>query len=181
VSQAKTKGNIIFLARNPSDSSLGYPKLGQPTRRRAFPSYKETIARLLTFEHYRNLIESQSPGAGVTCYSYHLPGIKNTSLSNKGKLSTWKIHEVSDLTSIVETIYKAGPTMAIVYPLSRLARQEDRVEHLDLPVLLEMLLRELPPSIKMAERIRVKLKRIRMWSRASSNDGAHLRTPSATP
>jgi hypothetical protein len=30
-----------------------------------------------------------------------------------------------------------------------------RVENLDLPVLLEMLLRELPPSIKMVERIRV--------------------------
>jgi hypothetical protein len=81
--------------------------------------------------------------------------LKNTSLSNKGKLSTWKIHEVSDLTSIVETIYKAGPTMAIADPLSRLARQEDRVENLDLPVLLQMLLRELHPSIKMAERIRV--------------------------
>ncbi len=110
---------------------------------------------MLTFEHFRNLIESQSPGAGVRCYSDHLPGIKNTSLSNKGKLSTWKIHEVSDLTSIVETIYKAGPTMAIADPLSRLARQEDRVENLDLPVLLQMLLRELPLSIKMAERIRV--------------------------
>jgi hypothetical protein len=45
--------------------------------------------------------------------------------------------------------------MAIADPLSRLARQQDRVENLDLPVLLEMLLRELPPSIKMAERIRV--------------------------
>jgi hypothetical protein len=45
--------------------------------------------------------------------------------------------------------------MAIADPLSRLARQEDRVENLDLPVLLQMLLRELPPSIKMAERIRV--------------------------
>jgi hypothetical protein len=45
--------------------------------------------------------------------------------------------------------------MAIADPLSRLARQEDRVENLDLPVLLQMLLRELPPSIKMAERILV--------------------------
>jgi hypothetical protein len=116
--------------------------------------YKETIARLLTFEHFRNLIESQSPGAGVTCYSDHLPGIKKTSLSNKGKLSTWKIHEVFDLTSIVETIYKAGPTMAIANPLSRLARQ-DRVDNLDLPVLLQMNLRELSPSIKIPERVRV--------------------------
>ncbi len=45
--------------------------------------------------------------------------------------------------------------MAIADPLLRLARQEDRVENLDLPVLLEMLLRELPPSITIAERIRV--------------------------
>ncbi len=49
--------------------------------------------------------------------------------------------------------------MAIADPLSRLARQEDRVENLDLPVLLEMLLWELPPSIKMAERIRVNAKK----------------------
>jgi hypothetical protein len=70
-------------------------------------------------------------------------------------MSTWKIHEVFDLTSIVETIYKAGSNMAIHDPLSRLARREDRVENLDLLVLLEMLLREFPPSIKMAERIRV--------------------------
>jgi hypothetical protein len=45
--------------------------------------------------------------------------------------------------------------MAIADPLSRLARQEDRVENLYFPVLLPILLRELPPSIEMAERIRV--------------------------
>ncbi len=50
--------------------------------------YKETIARILCLEHFRNLIETQAPGHGVTCYSDHLPGIKDTSLSNKGKLST---------------------------------------------------------------------------------------------
>ncbi len=80
--------------------------------------YKETIARrLLTFEHFRNLIETQQkPGHGITCYSDHLPGIKSSSLSNKGKLSTWRIHETSDLTSIVETLYKSGPTMAVTDP-----------------------------------------------------------------
>ena len=150
------EGKHHLLSKKPKRIIAWISKAWTTYEKKSLPIfYKETIARLLTFEHYRNLIESQGPGAGVTCYSDHLPGIKNTSLSNKGKLSTWKIHEVSDLTSIVETIYKAGPTMAIADPLSRLARQEDRVENLDLPVLIQMLLRELPPSIKMAERIRV--------------------------
>ena len=117
--------------------------------------YKETIARLLSFEHFRNLIETQQPGHGITCYSDHLPGIKSSSLSNKGKLSTWRIHETSDLTSIVETLYKSGPTMAVADPLSRLARQEHRLDNLDLPVLLEMLFRELPLSVKKATNLRV--------------------------
>ncbi len=117
--------------------------------------YKETIARILAFEHFRNLIETQAPGYGVTCHSDHLPGIKDTSLSNKGKLSTWKLHETSDLTSIVTTLYKSGPTMSIADPLSRLVRQEHRVENLDLPVLLEMLLSELPQELRTAQHIRV--------------------------
>jgi hypothetical protein len=111
-------------------------------RSKAFPfSRKETIARLLTFENLRNLKETQEVEHGVTCYSDHLPGIKNVSLSNKGKLSTWRIHETSDLTSIVKTLYKSGPTMAIADPLSRLARQENQLDNLDLPLMLEMLLK----------------------------------------
>jgi hypothetical protein len=117
--------------------------------------YKETIARLLTFENRRNLIETQEVGHGITCYSDHLPGIKNASLSNKGKLSTWRIHETSDLTSIVETLYKSGPTMAIADPLSRLARQENQLDNLDLPLMLDMLLKELPSSVRNALNIRV--------------------------
>jgi hypothetical protein len=116
--------------------------------------YKETVARILAFEHFRNLIETQAPGHGVTCYSDHLPGIKDTSLSNKGKLSTWKLHETSDLTSIVTTLYKSGPTMSIADPLSRLVRQEHRVENLGLPVLLEMLSSELPEELRTAQYIR---------------------------
>ena len=110
--------------------------------------FKETIARILSLEQFRNLIETQGPGSGTTCYSDHLPGIKSTSLSNKGKLSTWKLHETSDLTSIVTTLYKSGLTMAIADPLSRLSRQEHRVDNLDLPLLLEMLLTELPEEIR---------------------------------
>ncbi len=38
--------------------------------------------------------------------------------------------------------------MAIADPLSRLSRQEHRVDNLDLPLLLEMLLTELPEEIR---------------------------------
>ena len=101
------------------------------------------------------MIETQEIGHGVTCYSDHLPGIKNASLSNKGKLSTWRIHETSDLTSIVETLYKSRPTMAIADPLSRLARQEHQLDNLDLPLMMEMLLKELLSSVRNALNIRV--------------------------
>jgi hypothetical protein len=45
--------------------------------------------------------------------------------------------------------------MAVADPLSRLARQEHRLDNLDLPVLLEMLFRELPLSVKKATNLRV--------------------------
>jgi hypothetical protein len=45
--------------------------------------------------------------------------------------------------------------MAIVDPLSCLARQEHRVENLDLPVLLEMILSELPNEMRNALHLRV--------------------------
>jgi hypothetical protein len=101
------------------------------------------------------LIETQHLGHGIAFYFDRLPGIKSSSLSNKGKLSTWRIHEISDLTSIVETLYKSGPTMTVADPLSRLARQEHRVDNFDLAVLLHMLLKELPASIRKAKSIRV--------------------------
>ena len=56
--------------------------------------------------------------------------------------------------SIVETLYKSGPTMAIADPLSRLARQEHQLDNLDLPLMLEMLLKELPSSVRNALSIR---------------------------
>jgi hypothetical protein len=150
---------LTCLAKFLKGLYIGYPKLGHHTRSKVFrfSFYKETIARLLTLEQNRNLIETQEVGHGVTCYSDHLPGIKNASLSNKGKLSTWRIHETSDLTStsIVETLYKSGPTMAIADPLSRLARQEHQLDNLDLPLMLEMLLKELPSSVRNALIIRV--------------------------
>jgi hypothetical protein len=45
--------------------------------------------------------------------------------------------------------------MSIADPLSRLARQEHRVENLDLPVLLQMLLDGLPAELRAAQHIRV--------------------------
>ncbi len=45
--------------------------------------------------------------------------------------------------------------MSIADPLSRLARQEHRLDNLDLPVLLEMLFKELPTSVKKATNLRV--------------------------
>jgi len=124
--------------------------------------YKETIARLLTLQ--RESSESHRDprsGYGITCYSDHSHGIKNASLSNEGMLSTWRIHETSDLTAIVKTLYKSGPTMARADPLSRLARQANRLDNLDLPLMLEMLLKELPPTVRNALSIRVNAKRRR--------------------
>ena len=82
-------------------------------------------------------------------------GIKNASLRNKGMLSTWRIHETSDLTAIVKTLYKSGPTMARPDPLARLARQANQLDNLDLPLMQEMLLKELPPTVLNALSIRV--------------------------
>ncbi len=62
---------------------------------------------------------------------------------------------MSDVTAIVETLYKSGPTMAIADPLSRLARQEHQLENLDLPLMLAMLLKELPTTVRNALSIRV--------------------------
>ena len=117
--------------------------------------YKESLARLLALEAFRNLIETQEQNAGVTCYSDHLPAVKEASLSNKGALSTWRIHEVADLSSIVETIWKKGAVMSTADPLSRLARREDRLNNLDLPLLMDVLLKRLPNSIREAKHLRV--------------------------
>ena len=152
----KEAGKLSIFSKRPKRILAWVSKAWTNYEKASLPIfYKETIARLLTFEHFRNLIETQQPGHGITCYSDHLPGIKASSLSNKGKLSTWRIHETSDLTSIVETLYKSGPTMSVADPLSRLARQEHRLDNLDLPVLLEMLFKELPLSVKKVTNLRV--------------------------
>ena len=70
-------------------------------------------------------------------------------------LSTWIIHETSYLTVIVEALYKSRPTMVIVDSLSKLARQENQQDNLGLPLMLEMLLKEPPSSVRNALSIRV--------------------------
>ena len=52
--------------------------------------YRETLARLLCLERFRNLIETNII-AGVALYTDHKPGLFENSLSNKGQLSAWRI------------------------------------------------------------------------------------------
>ena len=48
--------------------------------------YRESLARLLALQRYRNLIETNIV-AGITLYTDHKPGLYENSLSNKGQLS----------------------------------------------------------------------------------------------
>jgi hypothetical protein len=108
------EGKHLLPTKRPKRIIQWISKAWTPYERKSLPIfYKETIARILTLEQFRNLIETQALGGGTTCYSDHLPGIKSTSHGNQGKLSTWKLHETSDLTSTVTTLYKSGPTMAV--------------------------------------------------------------------
>ncbi len=51
--------------------------------------YRESLARVLTLERLRNLIETNID-AGITLYTDHKPALFENSLSNKGQLSAWK-------------------------------------------------------------------------------------------
>jgi hypothetical protein len=81
--------------------------------------YRETLARLLCLERFRNLIETNIV-AGITLYTDHKPGLFENSLSNKGQLSAWRIAETADLQSIVQTHYRQGSKMVLADPLLRL-------------------------------------------------------------
>ena len=80
--------------------------------------YRETLARLLVLERFRNLIETNI-SAGAALYTDHKPGLFEESLSNKGQLSAWRIAETADLQSIVEHHYRQGSKMLLADPLSR--------------------------------------------------------------
>jgi hypothetical protein len=122
--------------------------------------YREALARLLCLEHFCNLIETQALDAGTTVYTDHAPSTYVGSLSNKGRLSTWRIHETSDLTGIAQTLYKAGqylgpgPYGGLADPLSRMPRGE-QFHRLELPALLSELLQRLLDSVRTAHSIRV--------------------------
>ena len=77
-------------------------------------------------------------------------------LATKGScLSTWIIHETSYLTVIVEVLYKSRPTIVIVDSLSRLARQENQLDNLGFPLMLETLLKKRSSTVRKALSIRV--------------------------
>jgi hypothetical protein len=88
--------------------------------------YRESLARLIVLEKFRNLIESNI-NKGVTVYTDHLPSLFKGSLSNKGQLSEWRINEVQDLHAFVETLYQKGPKMLISDALSRICQPEDNL------------------------------------------------------
>jgi hypothetical protein len=81
-------------------------------------------------------------------------------LLNKGRFSTWRIHETSDITGIVQTLYKAGqclgpgPYGGLADSLCRMPRGK-QFHRLELPALLAELLQRLPDSIRTAHSIRV--------------------------
>ncbi len=85
--------------------------------------YRESLARLLALERYRNFIETNIV-AGITLYTDHKPGLYENSLSNKGQLSAWRLLETADLLSIVENLYRTGGKMLLADPLSSYALQE---------------------------------------------------------
>jgi hypothetical protein len=56
--------------------------------------YRESLARPLALDRYRDLIETNIT-AGITLYTDHMPGLFENSLSNKGQLSAWRLLETS--------------------------------------------------------------------------------------
>ncbi len=116
--------------------------------------YRETLARLLCLERFRNLIETNKV-AGIALYTDHKPGLFENSLSNKGQLSAWRIAETADLQSIVQTHYRQGSKMLLADPLSRLCSPSSGFFDPTLPAKLQALLRYLPENIKNHENVRV--------------------------
>jgi hypothetical protein len=112
------------------------------------------MTTLLTLEKFRNLIETNID-AGVTLYTDHKPGLFESSLSNKGQLSAWRIIETADLQSLVEQHYKQGAKMLLADPLSRIGAPASGFYDPTLPSKFQALARFLPDSIKNIKTIRV--------------------------
>jgi hypothetical protein len=116
--------------------------------------YRESLARLLALERYRNLIETNI-AAGITLYTDHKPGLYENSLSNKGQLSAWRLLETADLLSIVENLYRTGGKMLLADPLSRLCAPGDGFYDVSLPVKISVLLQNLPQQVAECNAMRV--------------------------
>jgi hypothetical protein len=115
--------------------------------------YRESLARILCLERFRNLIETNIE-AGITLYTYHKPALFENSLSNKGQLSAWKLAEVADLLSIVE-IYRQGGKMLFADPLSRACGPTEGSFDPSLPRNLATLFEHLPEDVRNNESVRV--------------------------
>ncbi len=116
--------------------------------------YRETLARLLCLEKFRNLIETNIQ-SGVALYTDHKPGLFENSLSNKGQLSAWRIAETADLQSLVQTHYRQGPKMLLADPLSRLCSPSSGFFDPTLPAKFQALLEHLPVHLKKHENVHV--------------------------
>jgi hypothetical protein len=116
--------------------------------------YRETLARFLVLERFRNLIETNI-SAGAALYTDHKPGLFEESLSNKGQLSAWRIAETADLQSIVEHHYRQGPKMLLADPLSRICAPSSGFYDPSLPSKFQAFARYLPDSIKKIKTIRL--------------------------
>jgi hypothetical protein len=116
--------------------------------------YRESLARLLALEKYRNLIEINI-SAGITLYTDNKPGLYENSLSNKGQLSAWRLLETADLLSIVENLYCTGGKMLLADPLSRLCAPTEGFYDVSLPRKISTLLDNLPQQVAECKSMRV--------------------------
>jgi hypothetical protein len=116
--------------------------------------YRESLARLLALERYRNLIETNI-AAGITLYTDHKPGLYENSLSNKDQLSALRLLETADLLSIVENLYRTGGKMLLADPLSRLCAPGHSFYDVSLPGKVDVLLQNLPQQVAECNAMRV--------------------------
>jgi hypothetical protein len=116
--------------------------------------YRESLARILSLERFRNLIETNIE-AGITLYTDHKPALFENSLSNKGQLSAWKLAEVADLLSIVENLYRQGGKMMFADPLSRVCGPTEGWYDPSLPRKLAAMFEHLPIEVRNNVNVRV--------------------------
>jgi hypothetical protein len=116
--------------------------------------YRESLARLLALERFRNLIETNID-SGITLYTDHKPGLYENSLSNKGQLSAWRLLENADLLSIVEHRYRKGGLMLLADPLSRICSPVGGFYDATLPSKFAAVMKLLPNAAREARNLQV--------------------------